>query len=375
MGIYRRTDSPHWWMLLERPGQKPIRRSTGIPTNGRSAVQLRQREQDAMEVYRCALADLARERVGLPRHKPPPAPPIPTFAAFLEGTYFAGLPRHTADGYRRQLGKLIKAWRSKPLDSITLADIYAYRKARLAAGIKPSSIENQFTILGAAFNMAAKLGHIKHSPLFDYIRLPRSKAPLRRLLTHDEEERLLRELSPEDRVIFLIGLDGLARLGSALSLRWEDDHGSYLMLYQTKNGSSYPIPVSTRLRAAMNTLPQTSARMFPRATRARGGVHSWKKTYCDRLHEAAKRAGIPWGREHGRTFHWSTRRTGASRMLQRGAEFKKVQKIGNWETLRVLFEIYAETLEEGIQDVVELVSQPNRRLRLVHSQSRKKTRS
>src|SRR5947209_7832218 len=66
MGIYTRRDSPFIWMLLERPGQKAIRQSTGILRDGGSPLQNKEQLRQAQEIYAARKAELARKRFKLP---------------------------------------------------------------------------------------------------------------------------------------------------------------------------------------------------------------------------------------------------------------------------------------------------------------------
>jgi hypothetical protein len=66
MGVYVRSDSPFFWLLLERPGQKGIRESTGIPVNGGTPPQSKVNRQLAEQAYSVRMADLARHRYQLP---------------------------------------------------------------------------------------------------------------------------------------------------------------------------------------------------------------------------------------------------------------------------------------------------------------------
>jgi len=75
------------------------------------------------------------------------------------------------------------------------------------------------------------------------------------------------------------------------------------------------------------------------------------------LQTACIAAGVDYGRKAGGlTFHHATRRTGATRMLQRGAELKAVQAIGHWKRPDVMLEIYAEASSHAARQAVELVS-------------------
>lgn len=61
MGIYKRKDSPYWWLCLEQPGMKSLREPTKVPIAG-GAQAARVAEQH----YQARMVDLARERA-LPR--------------------------------------------------------------------------------------------------------------------------------------------------------------------------------------------------------------------------------------------------------------------------------------------------------------------
>ena len=63
-----------------------------------------------------------------------------------------------------------------------------------------------------------------------------------------------------------------------------------------------------------------------------------------RLEYLCKKAGLPYGRTaHGVTFHWGTRRSGATDLLmKRGKKLPAVQRLGNWKKPDVLLEIYTE---------------------------------
>ena len=82
------------------------------------------------------------------------------------------------------------------------------------------------------------------------------------------------------------------------------------------------------------------------------------------LKRACLKAGIPYGRKAGGiTFHWATRRTGATRMLQRGVDLKTVQAIGHWKSADVVLDIYAETTSRAARQAVELVGSLPKRSR------------
>src|SRR6185312_13067808 len=83
-----------------------------------------------------------------------------------------------------------------------------------------------------------------------------------RIVTSAEEISLLRAATePAEAAAILCGLDALLRRGSVASLSRGADHGSYLTILNAKCGT-YKVPVSSRLRRALDGLSGTSDRYF-----------------------------------------------------------------------------------------------------------------
>lgn len=208
---------------------------------------------------------------------------------------------------------------------------------------------------------AAVPRYIDASPIAGLPDLP-TLTPRRRTMTHAEEAAVLAELGPVDLAIVLCGLDGLMRLGEILALRKADDHGDRLHVVNPKNSQARSVPVSARLRTALDALPASdSTYLF--AQRRRGATAAIRRNVvAGALEQACKRAGVPYGRAvGGLTFHWSTRRTGATRMIRAGGDgvLAVVQQIGGWETMDVLTGIYQEVSMDDMRKVVETVSKPS----------------
>jgi integrase len=201
---------------------------------------------------------------------------------------------------------------------------------------------------------------------------------VRRTLGAAEEKKLAAELSPEDYAIFLVGLDGLVRLGDILDLQRSDDRGDEIDIRDPKNGEPLKVPVSTRLRAALDALPidpDAPTWYFP-GRRGAETERDRRGGYAKALQRACVRAGVPYGRGLGVTFHWSTRRTGATRMIRQGGEkaIGVVQQIGGWKDPTVLIGIYQETITAEMRAAVETVA-PKRRaakLQLVPAKGKKR---
>jgi integrase len=204
---------------------------------------------------------------------------------------------------------------------------------------------------------AVEAGHLATSPLYGLANLDIVK-PIRRTMSEAEESAISGHLAPDDHAILLVGLDTLARMIDILDLEWADIHERTLDIRDPKNGESHTVPLSSRVRAALAALPRRGRYCFP--WRRSGATQTARrKAVAHALKRACGAAGVPYGRlARGITFHWATRRTGATRMIQRGGEkaIAVVQKIGNWKDAGVLIGIYQETITAEMEAAVESVS-------------------
>jgi len=352
MALYRRRDSPFWWMSLERPGRRPLQVSTKVPVDGGTQVQTRDNRKLAQAVYAARMGDLARELHHLPVTKP----------AITFREYRAWYAAHVSDTHkhpvreRSMLTQLGHYFDARALDSLTREDGLEWRSARrreVAAG----TVNRELQVMKAVLASAVP----KYLPANPWARLPELDTDQLepRLLTEDEEARLLPTLSIEERALVLCALDTLQRLGTVAALAWAQDHGTHLTVQRPKGRKTayYRVPVSTRLRAALDALAaeqgQPHGAIFrryqaPREDRRRLLIETMFAARC-------RAVQIPFGRaEGGITFH-SLRHTGASRMLNRGVDIKTVAEIGNWKNLAVL-QRYLHPLGDARQAAVEAVS-------------------
>lgn len=221
----------------------------------------------------------------------------------------------------------------------------------------PRTVNREVSVLKQVLAAAVEMGHLPHSPIYGLANLPIVQ-PIRRTMNEREEALILGALAPDDAAIMLVGLDTLARLINILELQWADDHGTTLDIRDPKNGHSLTVPVSSRLRTALDRLPRTSPYVFPRR-RLGGSQAARRKAVADALKRACRAVDLPYGRmARGLTFHWSTRRTGATRMIRRGGEkaIGVVQRIGGWKDASVLIGIYQETITDEMVAAVESVA-------------------
>jgi len=187
----------------------------------------------------------------------------------------------------------------------------------------------------------------------------------KRVMTKEEEARMLAGFqNPADALVFMIAVDSLLRLSDVIDLRKVDVERGALRALDPKNGVEIDIPLSPRVREGIAALPDNnySAFLFPHRRTATADdpaesealrTHAYL-TLCRRV---AKRAGVPWGKKvGGNTFHWSTRRTGAIRLLRTGTSsdiVSVVQAIGGWKDSDMLLREYNEVTQDEMRAAIE----------------------
>jgi integrase len=338
VGVYARPDSPFWWLLLERPaGQRAVREATRIARDGGSPAQDKENRRQAQALYAVRMIELARRR-----HDLPVATEGRRFAAH-RAWYFDHVSTHkrNVDRERSMLKQLGAFFDGYALADIDQAAVREWRTERRDQ-VKASTITREEAILSHMLTLAVPK-YLDRNPLVGMTHL-RSEDVETRILTDDEERRLLAACrGPATRAILLCGLDGLMRRGSVAALAHAQDHGRYLTLLNAKAGT-YKVPVSTRLRAALDQVPTNGARFFAHSSIDIGRLFD----------ELCTRARVTHGRDAGGvTFH-CLRHTGASRMLARGVDVKTVMRIGGWRSVKIL-ERYLHPTDAAARDAVNTI--------------------
>jgi hypothetical protein len=369
MGIFKRADSPYWYLFLELTKQKE---KTQILI-GTTVAERKESKRLAHQVYVARMHQLGSRHHRLPE----PRATTPTFTNFARWYDANVIVHHRGASREREiLRRLDGDFGHLALDAITQAHVIAWRTERRAT---PTVIEhfggpkgprrvfpppsartvNREVDLLQQILKAAVPRLLDHSPLDGLRDLP-VVPPVRRTLSLEEEDRLLAVLRVDDRAIFLCALDGLARLTDVLDLTRADDLGHELLIRHPKNGHAHTVPISSRLRAALDAVPPDPFHPEWYFARRRGAAteRDRRNGYLAAFKRACQQAHVPYGRaSRGLTFHWATRRTGATRMIRAGGDgaIATTQRIGNWKDAHVLIEIYQETLTADMQAAVEAV--------------------
>lgn len=354
MGVFVRPDSKYYFLWLDGhtdAAGRPLREKTDVLIDAPSATERKENRARAERLWHRRMVELSDDG-----HRPPDEKP-----AILFRTFAAWFEQHvmpTRRGHEREaemLPRLVAFFGHEPLTAIGPTRATEYMTHRASTTVGPSTINREVDLLKSVLRSAVP-DYLQASPLFGMKRL-HTPTPKRRLMSEDEERRLLAVMDPEDKAFFLVGTDTLTRLSDIIDLKTEDDHGATLWVADPKQGGGFEVPVSKRLRKALDALPKDRPFLFPsrRVARTerdrRNSVRQMLERYC-----AMTEPPIPFGRKRGGlSFHWATRRTGATRMLTRGVDPGTAQKVGRWKDPSIIMGIYHELLDDKARAAVEAV--------------------
>jgi len=263
-----------------------------------------------------------------------------TFRQFSE-TYLrdhADVHKRSADRDREILRVLNQCFGPLVLHEITMHRIEQFKRERLAGrwrghgqtgtpkSIQPGTVNRELDTLKSILSKAVEWGKLIESPAR---RVRRLKVDNRRtrILTEDEQARVLAACRPKMRAIVALALITGARIGELLALRWEDCDDGYMTFWETKSGKPRRIPSSPAIASLLATQPRYHAFVFTN-TRTGEPFKSVRQVFS----RAVGRAGIASGDV---TLH-TLRHTALSRMIAQGVDDYTVMEISGHSTTRML---------------------------------------
>lgn len=386
-GLWARPDSPYWWIVLPRQsGQRaPHRETTKIPRVGPTDDITA--EYKRLAALYCAQR-LTAQAKGLLGLNGPDLSGAETFARFAAWWRTNVLPTHRGADREREIlgdpdhtppigGVLEPAFGACPLHAITQERVHEWMTTRVAQQrrgqtITTGTVNREVDLLKSMMRDAVRHKRVldpesgkplKISPLLGMKRLHVKKRPRARL-TPDQEDAVLAAIGdPSDRAMVIMGLDTLARMGDILDFERSHDHGRTLTIIDPKNGELLELPVSRRLRKALDTVPRTDPRYYFAKRRVAKKARDWRSSVRQMLEAACRRAEVTYGRiNNAITWHAATRRTGASRMLAKKIPITTVMHLGGWKTLEQVKD-YQVPEEDVLREAVEVVGRRRRRAR------------
>jgi integrase len=239
-----------------------------------------------------------------------------------------------------------RAWRralgARRLRDVTPEDLEGLLDRPGRGGPRAASTRaHEIQLLRWLFAWARKRGLVQKDPT---AALSRPRVPRRavRVLTEEEEARLLAAAAPVLRPLLVLAIETGLRRRALLGLTWAhiDFGGGWLRLPGSllKSGNDFQVPLSPRALELLADLHRARRTVSPRAR-----VFALERSQVNRLFRMATHAaGI-----EGLKLH-DLRRTFCTRALRRGVPLEVVARLSDHRDLKVLLAIYREVAEEEL---------------------------
>ncbi len=211
------------------------------------------------------------------------------------------------------------------LSALTSKDILDYQSKRLKDGMKPATVNRELACLRYLFNVAKQRGSFFGDNPVSKVKSLEMNNQVERVLTSEEEERLLASCFPHLRAILICALNTGMRKGEILNLTWDDiDFENNVITIEainTKSKKLKRIPVNDKLRKVL--LEQKLKTGFSEHVflNSQGNPYPSSGSLNRSFEMACRKAEI-----RGLRFH-DLRHTAATRMIESGASIVAVSRI------------------------------------------------
>lgn len=247
------------------------------------------------------------------------------------------------------------------LDDFNSRELFRWVEAERERGISDATIRLWSRQFSKVVNWAKKMGYF--IPSYSFPEFHIKEKPIR-FLTEDEEQRILDEFDTTEltdskhitarksaRVLFLVMLESGARVGEASKLKWSDvdfDSG-VLHLYHEKTDKEDFIPMTRRLRNALNDHPRINEYVFP----SRDGT-THKTAHNNRaLYSAFERARVTDITPH------IMRKTFGTKLLNNGVDIVTIQHLLSHSSVRTTQKAYAALMtKDKFQNAINTLEEP-----------------
>ena len=239
--------------------------------------------------------------------------------------------RHTVDGYRRDLAKLLRYMEERQIDAFATLDNHGMRNfvaAEHRAGLSPKSLQRLLSSCRSLFRQLNREGLLHHDPSAG-VRGPKVHRKLPEVLDVDEATALVEtdaggSLGVRDRAMLELFYSSGLRLSELVGLRWVDlnlDDGEVRVL--GKGNKTRIVPVGRQAIAALRALGEAEGRVVDAPVfRGRGGAPISPRTVQARLKHLALASGFA-----KRVHPHLLRHTFASHMLESSGDLRAVQEL------------------------------------------------
>lgn len=335
MSLYKRQDSPYWWVDLTHKGKR-IQRSTGIADEAKAT--------EYHDKLKAALWD--EERLGV---KP----------RYLWQDAVVRYVRETTYKASRATDLARFRWLDQWLHDVALVDINRdllerVIAERLKSGSQPGTVNRILQLVRAVLRKAAlEWEWLNRVPSFRFLKEPKRRV---RFLTREEADRLLATLPAHLAAMARFSLETGLRQANVSGLQWSQvdlaRRCAWIHPDQAKARRAIAVPLTA---GAVVVLREQMGKHRTHVFAYRG--HPIRQVNTKAWQKALKRVGIG-------NFRWhDLRRTWASWHVQMGTLLHVLQELGGWETTDMVRR-YAHLTSEHLAPYVERFSQ----LRVVHAE-------
>ncbi|MEW6740966.1 MAG: tyrosine-type recombinase/integrase [Nitrospirota bacterium] len=346
MGLYRRKDSPIWWMSFS-VDKKQYQRSTGT-ADRRLAENILAKIKTQIVEGKWFEVDEAKNR---------------TFDEMMERylNQYSKINKskstHSKD--KGMLEKHLKPYfAGMTLREISSTEIISYKNRRLEHGASHSSIQNELGLLRNAFNIARREFDWKVENPFDRLQLKLRPGNRDKWLTYEEEKKLLSKaegkLHGQLRDIIILDLNTGLSQEEILKLQWTQiDLKRATLTTKRKKTERRELPTRTipLNKTALELLRQRHR------VRAIGSFYVFfnsagQKIDASKLKRAFKKT-VEEAEIVDFTFH-DLRHTFATRLVQKGVDLYKVSKLLGHKDIATT-QRYAHHYPESLRDGVNVL--------------------
>lgn len=247
------------------------------------------------------------------------------------------------------LSHLLQFFDGKKLSNITPADIEDYQKFRLAEGAKPATVNRERACLSHLFNLAKRRQKFFGVNPVSQVQALEENNQRERILSPEEEERLLSCCSPHLKPIIITALYTGMRKGEIINLKWENIDLKHNIITiknnVSKNKKTRRIPISSAIRRVFLKQRLQNGRADFVFISSNGNPYKRHDSLKKPFQVACQKANIEELRFH------DLRHTAATRMVEAKAGIVAVSRILGHSSLKMTMR-YAHP-EDSLRDAVE----------------------
>ncbi len=277
--------------------------------------------------------------------------------------YLEGYAKPTKKSWKTDAARLTllkKQFKDADLRQITPMQIERFRGSLLSDGVKRSTTNRYVALLKRMLNIAIDEGYLESNPARKIRMFSEADYMKQRVLTTDEENKLIETCFPHTKDIVVFALNTGMRLGEILNLKWAnvDQEAGMIKVEYTKSGKTRYIPMNQTLKGLLLELRKERQEYVFTNPDSKDRFRDIKRSF----YSGCRRAGIT-----GLRFH-DLRHTFASRLVRNGVDIGTVRKLLGHSTLLVT-QRYVHTDEESMRMAVGSLAKKDNLLHICDTES------